>query len=159
MGWWRKAAIGLALLLLPGCSNGHSAITIGSPPVTVQPTVPARSISSFCRLAYSVGSQTFPDTAHGYSSAVAADHGNSPDSAAHVVITNTGSRGVTLNSYTLQMFDAGSVIVRHKLSAGPTFLSPGEAYQTWIDLSELSNPVYVSQADFQSATCSVTRWH
>ena len=105
-----------------------------------------------------VGSRTFPATSRGYSSATAANDGYSPHSAAHVAIINKGDHGVTLHAYTLQMSDAGSVIVTHGLNAGPTFLSPGETYKTWIDLSEVANPVYVSPADFQSTTCSVIRW-
>jgi hypothetical protein len=97
------------------------------------PTLTPASLAGSCQLAYAVGSQTFPDTPHGYSKAVLANGDQPPGTAAHVVITNRGGQGATLHSYRLEISDAGSVIVRHTLDAGPTFKAPGESFETYWD--------------------------
>ncbi len=156
-------SIGLgAVLVMAGCGiirAGNQA----APPATSQqaassPPTATATATTQCVLGYEVGTQTFPDSPSGYTAALSANAGYTPHTAAQVTITNSGAKGFTLNSYTIEIDYQGTAVVHHQLDAGPTFLAPGDSFDCWIDLSQTSNPVYVSESDYQDSTCRVVNW-
>lgn len=143
--------------LMAGCGGGAAAGTQPSvSPDSAPPSsaAPLATLAGTCTLGYLGSDGTFLP--------LALANVDNP-TAEQVILTNTGTTGVRLTSFSTSVSYQGRVLTTQPASekAGnlPYFIAPGQLYSALVTFKGLPGTITISATTYLHSTCSVASWH